>query len=287
MLHGTSWVKRSQPESPSPPGTRTLQTMKFEITETTQTTTVQTTVQTFHFEQTITSKQNKVDIIQYSGVWEMTGSIEACNEQLHFNVREINIQHNDDNNDDMSAVGSLNNIYRYDLETYMAQNRREQSQIRRAVNTQQVQVEKNEMDLGRPGYDLLLRQQAILAKHKVTPRPVVTEAMQIAHNCNCNKSDDDGSDPIWWCLQCKATECQQCTKKTCWLGMDYDHDDVEAKIAGELAEIERKKVVAVSCRIDFDDKNPLGGRPHYYVIDLIDYKAEWKILSSSTVKQKF
>ena len=160
------------------------------------------------------------------------------------------------------------------------------------MNEQQLHLEKMEMDLGRPGHDEYLRKQAVLAKTKQTPRPVVVvlEEKEVTL-CQCpmfltrGESGKEYENPKWWCLQCKTTECKLCTKETCWIGLDSDHTVLEVENEVELAEKEMAKKLASSCRVKFSPATPVF--PEYYEINMKDFKAEWRILKSSTVVVKF
>lgn len=287
MLLGTTWAKRSPlpPPSlsfPSDTPSQTQQTLSFNKNET-------TSQLTFIFnQQRMSSSQNNRNkhTLQYEGTWELLeDTTDLSASKLIFHVTSISEQN--DNSTNPGSSQQLENKYRLDCRQFMERNRREQSQIRKQLNTQQGYIERSEMDLGRPGRDAYLRQQQFLARKKITPKPTPRDVLEEKITlCDCVQTRRFAGDDLsyyWWCLQCKTTECVSCTKGTCWIGMDYDHDDVEIQKAAELAEIESRKVKQTSCRVDFDPKNPNMGRPDYYEILHRDFKCEYKILASSTV----
>ena len=227
----------------------------------------------------------KMCVVRQSGMDEARGR-----ERLIFTVLKITTREGEGEESLFSSEEKV--LYRFDLREFLEKSRKEQTTIRKRMNDQQLHLEKMEMDLGRPGHDEYLRKQAVLAKTKQTPRPVVVvlEEKEVTL-CQCPKfatrgeSAKEYENPKWWCLQCKTTECKLCTKEMCWIGLDSDHTVLEVENEVELAEKEMAKKLASSCRVKFSPATPVF--PEYYEISMVDFKAEWRILKSSTVVVKF
>jgi hypothetical protein len=268
MLQGTTWIKRKQE--------RTTQTIEFG-----------TNTNTFHFHEIQHANNN--DEINYSGEYITEGGIETDDQKLIFTVKNISTKNLATSNDKTI----LQTVYSHNLKETMLKNNREQTTIRKALNLQQLAIENNYMDIGRPGRAKFLKDRSFLAKTKL-PTPLPTSRKETKMElCACPEfktikgsyGDYQVDNVKWWCLQCKTTECQLCTKKECWLGMDYDHDDgeVERQTIRMAEELQKKHLITT--RIYFRKNNPI--RPDYYELSLIDFQAEWKIKRSKTVLGKF
>jgi hypothetical protein len=178
--------------------------------------------------------------------------------------------------------------YRYDLREYMNQQHREQGKIAKAVNAQQRELECREMNLGRPGYDnylLALEEQHKFEQNKW--KRELDERRQAHENikvCQCPRVTQmfgvRKENPMWWCVQCRTTECELCTKTTCYRGLDSDHETKQNDTRNEEETLRQEMLMMSKCR-------DVGIRPEYYEIDFVDFVAQWRIMKSSTVVRQF
>lgn len=178
--------------------------------------------------------------------------------------------------------------YFLNKETRMNMERREQGKIAKALNAQQRELERREMDLGLPGYEKYLQ---------VLEQKVTEEQNQLKHTfkeqkekehtklCSCptviKNFGIHKENPRWWCVHCYTTECQLCTKPTCYRGLDADHEVEQNLKQIEKEQLRQKILMEKSCRVD------LAERPEYYEMEYVDFVAQWRIMMSSTVVKQF
>ena len=175
--------------------------------------------------------------------------------------------------------------YFLNMRDRMNRERQEQGKIAKAMNAQQRELEKREMDLGLPGYEKYLQ---------VLEQKVTEEQDQLKHTfkeqketklCSCpaviKNFGIHKENPRWWCVHCYTTECQLCTKPTCYRGLDADHEVEQNLKQIEKEQLRQKILMEKSCRVD------LAIRPEYYEMEYVDFVAQWRIMMSSTVVKQF
>ena len=256
MFNDTSWVKNT---APSETTTITFLNSKG-----------------FIFHQHRVNQENilQVDEQLFEGQWceSILPSQDSEREQRLLQLTVTHISTNEEN----PTSTTLTDVYRHDLLDFMQRNHRIQTQIRKALNAQHSQLERLEMEIARPGHAKALRTKI------ATFKPVMFQEQSDAKItlCTCSTKKNNTNKTMWWCTQCRTTECPQCTKSTCYRGLDSDlkqqqrdEELINAKIT--MQETTENK----SCREI--------SHPEFYVCKVIDFKAGWRIQTSSTVMKQF
>ena len=203
----------------------------------------------------------------FFGEWSLSGDKKKGNEKLNLTVTKIIARD--------SEESSVATRYQLNLLEVMQKNHREQTQIRKALNKQQIELERRSMDLGRPGYDKILREMEERQDMKKT-FTFKEQTNKKTTLCQCQKRDDQFT---WWCVQCKTTECASCTTEACYLGLEADHESRQVDDSAENRRLELELMDAMSCRsIE---------QPEFYEMTMLDFQASWRIMSSSTVVKQY
>ena len=178
--------------------------------------------------------------------------------------------------------------YFSDLKNRMNRQRREQGKIAKALNSQQRELERREMDLGLPGYEKYLEaleQEETEKQDQLRQKFKEQKEKESIKLCSCpavvKGFGIHKENPRWWCVHCHTTECQLCTKPTCYRGLDADHEVEQNLMQFESEQLRQKILLQRSCRVD------LAERPQYYEMDYVDFVAQWRIAGSSTVVRRF
>jgi hypothetical protein len=259
MISGTSWEQRT--------GSSTKTTIKFFPND------------QFTFTQRESFVGNRTSEIVYEGLWKLQRS-NANNELEGDGTIQLTVQYISAGEPDL-----LTCKYRHDLEQHMHLARRAQGQIIKALNVQEMNLERLEMNIGRPGYDeylkVVVEQQQLEYNQTANIVQEEKEEPEQITLCSCiNRNTKHKKQKIWWCTQCKTTECQLCAKETCYLGLEIDHQDLMVDQDTRAEDLKQQMLKNASAR-------DVAKAPEYYALKFKDFEAQWRIMKSSTVVKQY